>query len=38
MSVLDDSWLAKPKNDLRSLRFVGVGKLDRALVIEESTR
>ena len=31
--VLVESWLTKPKKDLRSVRFAGVGNFEMALII-----
>ena len=31
--VLDANWFVKPKNDLRSVRLPGVGKVDMAAVM-----
>ena len=35
-AVLAESWLTRPKKDRRSVRLVGVGKLDIASVIDLS--
>jgi len=37
-SMLDDGWLANPKNDHKSVWLAGIGKSDTAFVIEESMR
>ena len=36
VSVLEDSWLTKPKKDRRSLRFAEVGNFESASVMEGS--
>ncbi len=36
VGVLDHSWLTNPKKARRSVRFVGVGKLETAVVIDWS--
>lgn len=35
-SVLAESWFANPKKERRSVRLVGVGKLEMAAVIDWS--